>query len=530
MGGHHEVPVFAGGHSGGRTSPKADPHRDLTPSYRTRTDSGSGGELGLILPRCPNRLMERFDLIAIGGGTAGLVTAAGGATLGLKVALIEREALGGDCLWTGCVPSKALIASAKLAHQFRDAERLGLTGAAPSHAFRAVMERMRAARERVAEHDDPERFRKMGVEVVFGAARLESPQEVVVDGRKLASRRVVIATGAVPAVPPIEGLAEAGYLTHATAFDQNDLPARIAILGGGPVGLEFAQVYARLGARVDVVEMMPQVLPREDGEAARLVAETLEAEGVRIRTGGRVERVCRAEGGAKVVHVALGGRESTTIAVDEVFVATGRRANTDDLGLEEIGVALDHGAVRVDGALRSSVKGIWAAGDVTGGLQFTHVADYQAKLVLRNAIFPFPGKADYSAVPWVTYTDPEVARLGLTEEEATTRHGDVTIHRYDFADLDRAIVDGEATGFVKIVTRPNGKILGATVVASGAGNLIMPLVLAMRRRIRLPRLSQIVYPYPTMVEGVKRAADNYYREKFAGRSGAFLRKVVRWLT
>jgi pyruvate/2-oxoglutarate dehydrogenase complex dihydrolipoamide dehydrogenase (E3) component len=473
--------------------------------------------------------MERYDLIAIGGGTAGLVTAAGGATLGLKVALIEREALGGDCLWTGCVPSKALIASAKLAHQFRDAERLGLTGAAPSHVFQKVMERMRAVRERVAQHDDPERFRKMGVDVVFGEARVDEPREVVVDGRSLVSPRLVIATGAVPAVPPIEGLAEAGYLTHATAFDQNELPARIAILGGGPIGLEFAQVYSRLGARVEVVEMLPQLLPREDGEAARVVAATLESEGVVIRTGARVERVCRVEAGGKVVHVAVGEGESTMIAADEVFVATGRRANTEGLGLEEIGVELDRGAVRVDGTLRSSVKGIWAAGDVTGGLQFTHVADYQAKLVLRNAIFPFARKADYSAVPWVTYTDPEVARVGLTEEEARVRHGDVTTHRYDFADLDRAIVDGEATGFVKIVTRPSGKILGATVVASGAGNLIVPLVLAMRRGIRLPQLSQIVYPYPTMVEGVKRAADSYYREKFAGRSGAFLRKVVRWL-
>jgi pyruvate/2-oxoglutarate dehydrogenase complex dihydrolipoamide dehydrogenase (E3) component len=333
----------------------------------------------------------------------------------------------------------------------------------------------------------------------------------------------------VPSVPPIEGLAEAGYLTHATAFDQNELPAKIAILGGGPIGLEFAQVYSRLGARVEVVEMLPQLLPREDADAAQVVAETLEAEGVVIRTGARVERVCGEEGGAKLVHVAVEG-ESTTIRADEVFVATGRRANTGGLGLEGIGVELDRGAVRVDGTLRSSVKGIWAAGDVTGGLQFTHVADYQAKLVLRNAVFPFAGKASYASVPWVTYTDPEVAHVGLTEDDAKARHGDVATYRYEFADLDRAIVDAETKGFVKIVTRPNGKILGSTVVASGAGNLIMPLVLAMRRGIRLPQLSQIVYPYPTMVEGVKRAADSYYREKFAGRSGSFLRKVVRWLT
>ncbi len=475
--------------------------------------------------------MERFDLIAIGGGTAGLVTAAGAASLGLTAALIEREALGGDCLWTGCVPSKALIASARLAHQMRHAERWGLVGAGapPEQVFRSVMERMRAVRSRIAVHDDPERFRRMGVEVVMGSAEITGARQVAVNGRTLVSKRIVVATGALPTVPPIHGLGDAGYLTHLTAFDQDVLPHRIAILGGGPIGLEFAQVYQRLGAAVTVVEMLPQLLPREDVEVAAALKQVLEDEGTTVHTSTSVERVTGDESGAKVLHATDSAGADVTIAVDEIFVATGRKANTEGLGLEALGVALDHGVMKVDATLRSNVPGIWAAGDVAGGPQFTHVADYHAKLVLRNAIFPLRAKTDYSAVPAVTYTDPEIARVGLTEAEARQRYGKIDVFRYELADLDRAIVDGHDTGFVKIVTRRNGKIVGATIVASGAGELIMPLVLAIKHKISLPKLAQVVYPYPTMAEGVKRAADNYYRAKLAGWTGKALRRVVRWL-
>ncbi len=472
--------------------------------------------------------MEQYDLIAIGGGTAGLVTAAGGASLGLKVALVEREQLGGDCLWTGCVPSKALIASAKLAHQMRHAERLGLAGASPHHVFESVMERMRAARATVAHHDDSERFRKLGIDVVFGNATVKTPRDVVVDGRTLSSPRLVVATGSSPAVPPIPGLAEAGYLTHLDAFDQNTLPSRIAVLGAGPIGLEFAQVYARLGAKVTVFEMFPRALPREDAEASQAILKALVAEGITIHTGTKVESV-GSGAGAKSVQGRTQSGEEICEDVDEVFVATGRRPNGLGLGLESIGVELSNGAVKVDASLRSTVPGIWAAGDVAGGLQFTHVADYQAKLVLRNSVFPFSSKANYDAVPWVTYTDPEVARVGLTEDEASQREKSVKVYRYDFADLDRAIVDGHDNGFVKIVTRANGKILGASIVASGAGELIMSIVIAMQNGIPLKKLSRAVFPYPTMAEGIKRTADSYYREKFAGRSGDMLRQVVRWL-
>ncbi len=474
--------------------------------------------------------MERFDLVAIGGGTAGLVTAAGGAALGLRTALVERHALGGDCLWTGCVPSKALIASAKLAHHMRHAERLGLSGAAPAHAFDQVMARMRAARDRVAVHDDPQRFRDLGIEVVFGSAHVAAPNRVVVDGgRTLETPRIVVATGAVPAVPPIPGLDEAGYLTYETAFDQENLPRRMLLLGGGPIGIEFAQVYRRLGAAVTLVEMLPQLLPREEPEAAAEIQRTLEAEGVTVYVGARVERVERSESGGMMVRVRIRDGAETAIAADQVFVAAGRRARAAGLGLEAVGVEVRGGAVVVDGGLRSSVRGIWAAGDVAGGPQFTHVAEYQAKLVLRNAVFPFTSRASYATVPGVTYTDPEVARVGMTEGEARERWDTVAVHRYEFADLDRAIVDGHDRGFVKVVTRKRGKILGATVVASGAGELVMPLVLAMQHGIPLPKLSRLVYPYPTMVEGIKRAADSYYREKLRGGAGRWLRRIVRVL-
>lgn len=472
--------------------------------------------------------MDRYDLIAIGGGTAGLVTAAGGAALGLKTALVEREVLGGDCLWTGCVPSKALIASARVAHDMRGADRWGLAPADPQHTFRAVMDRMRAARARVAHHDDPERFRQLGVDVVFGAARVTAPGCVSVDGRTLKSKRLVIATGALPAVPPIPGLAEAGYLTHHTAFDQNELPRRIAMLGGGPIGLEFAQVYRRLGATVTVLEMLPQLLPREERDAADVLAATLRAEGIDVLLGTKVERVEAGSEGKLVCARTSEGTE-VRVTVDEVFVATGRRPNTDGLGLEDVGVAVERGAVRVNPKLESSVRGIWAAGDVAGGPQFTHVAEYHAKLVLRNAIFPIRGKTSYAAVPMVTYTDPEVARVGLTEEEARERYGSVAAYRYDLDDLDRAIVDGRTTGFVKVVTRKNGAIVGATIVAHGAGDLLMPIVVAITHGLKLPKLSGVVYPYPTMVEGVKRAADNYYRMKLSGFAGRALRRVVQWL-
>ncbi len=463
-----------------------------------------------------------YDIVAIGGGTAGLVSAAGAAYLGARAAIVEQTALGGDCLWTGCVPSKALIASARVAHEMRSAATLGLTPASPEHDFGAVMERMRAARARVAHHDDPERFRKMGVAVHEGHARFRGPGRLEVDGvGPIRSKRFVIATGAEPWAPPIPGLREAGFLTNVTVFDTNERPGTLVVLGAGPIGLELAQVYARLGSEVTVLELLPRILPKEDEDVARLLAASLEAEGIKIVTGAQVARVEAARAG-KVAHTADG----RAFAADEILVATGRRPNTHDLGLDAIGVDVDGGIV-TDDTLRTTAKGVWAAGDVVGGLQFTHVADYQAKVVLQNALLPLRKKADYSAVPWVTYTDPEIGHVGLSEEEANGRGAKT--YRYEFSDLDRSIADGETTGLVKISADGKGRVLGATVVGAAAGELLTPLTLAITHGLTLPKIAGTIFPYPTKVEGVKRAADAFQRERLEGLGGRLLKRVVRWM-
>ena len=325
-----------------------------------------------------------YDLLAIGGGTAGLVSVAGGAYLGVRSAIVEKTALGGDCLWTGCVPSKALIASARLARAMRHADELGLQSAAPRHAFAEVMERMGRARGVVELHDDPERFRKMGVDVHFGSARFVGPDTVEVEGvGRIRSKRIVIATGALPTVPPIEGLSDVGYLTHHTAFEQTSLPSRMLILGGGPIGLEFAQVYSRLGAKVRVVEMLPRILPKEDEDVVSAVQAILEDEGITFHLAAKVVRAESTDTGKAIL-----AEDGLRLEGDEIFVATGRWPATESLDLERAGVDTDRGAVLVDATLRTSNRRIWAAGDVTGGLQFTHVAEYMAKTVLRNALLP----------------------------------------------------------------------------------------------------------------------------------------------
>ena len=468
-------------------------------------------------------LTQHYDLVALGGGTGGLVAAAGGAYLGLHTAIVEKHALGGDCLWTGCVPSKALIASARLARQMNRAAGLGLTPNGERHDFRAVMERMRAARATVAHHDDPERFRKMGVGVHFGTARFLDPGTVEVEGAgTLRAKRFVVATGAVPAIPPIAGLADAGYWTYETVFDENELPDSIAIMGGGPIGVEFAQVFARLGSKVTILEMAPSILIREDPDVAAFMHRLLEQEGIEIRTGAAVTGV-RSENGRAVVETNDGG----SITVGQLFVATGRRPCTDGMDLEAAGIRTERGAVVVDHHLRTTSKSAWGVGDVTGALQFTHVAEQMAKVALRNSVLPAKTKIRYDSVPWVTFTDPEVAHVGMSEAEAAEAGG--TTYRYEMNDLDRAIVDGSAVGFVKISADRKGKVIGATIVARGAGDLLMPLVLAKTHGLSLSQVANTIFPYPTMVEGVKRASGEYMRSRLDTASGRTLKRVIQWL-
>lgn len=467
---------------------------------------------------------DEYDLLAVGGGTAGLISAAGGAYLGVRSAIVEKTALGGDCLWTGCIPSKAVIASARAAHAMRDAAELGLTAVAPKHAFADVMARMRSARGVVEHHDDPQRFRDMGVDVHFGPARFLSDREIEVEGvGTLRAKRFVIATGAVPVPPPIPGLDEAGYLDHHSLFDTDHLPERVVVLGAGPIGLEMAQMMSRLGARVTVVEMADRILPKEDRDVAERLQEMLEAEGLTIRLGERVASVGTTHQG-KVLVTDAGSR----MVADEIFVATGRRPSLDGMQLERAGVQVVGGAVSVDGAMRTSAKNIWAAGDVTGGLQFTHVAEQQAKAVLRNALVPGSSEVSSENVPWVTYTDPEIAHVGLSQAEAEARGG--TTFAYELDDLDRAIVDGVARGVVKISADRKGRILGATILGAHAGELIMPIVLAKTHGLTLSEVADTVFPYPTLVEGVKRAANAYQRQRLDGFGGRILKKTISWLT
>ncbi|PWB46074.1 MAG: pyridine nucleotide-disulfide oxidoreductase [Candidatus Methylomirabilota bacterium] len=470
--------------------------------------------------------MDTFDLAVIGGGTAGLVTSAGAASLGAKVALIERDRLGGECLHTGCVPSKALIRSAKVLHLMRRAADFGLNPPEVSFDFVKVMDRMRQVQAQVGKHDSPERFKGLGVTLFSDQASFLSPTELKVGGEPIAAKKVVIATGSRTAVPPIEGLAEVGFLDHVGALTLSHLPRSVVILGAGPIGIEFAQLFARFGVRVTVLEVVGQILPREDQEVAQALEAILRAEGIDIHTCTKAFRV-EQSGTEKLVHGECTGA-SVTFRAEEIFLATGRRPNVEELNLEAAGVSYNSKGIMVDETLRTRARNIWACGDITGKLLFTHVAEYQARLVVRNALFPFKSRADYSAVPWCTFTDPEVARVGLTEAEAREQFGNVKVYRYRFGDLDRALCDGEAMGLTKLVCTPKGKIVGAHILGPQAGDLIQEVILAMRKGLPVGALAQTIHAYPTLVEGVRRAADQYYREKLSsGPLKGFLQLLMR---
>lgn len=467
-----------------------------------------------------------YDVVVIGGGAAGLVTAAGSARLGARVALIERDRLGGECLWTGCVPSKALLRSAEIAQRWRDGDRFGLRSAEPELVFGEVMESMRGVIARIQPHDDPQRFRDMGVDVIHGTARLTRPGHVEVDGRELETRHIVLATGSRPIIPPIEGLEEVGYLTHETILELEGRPERLVVLGAGPIGVEFAQVFNRLGAEVTVVELADRILPKEEPELTEELQELLEAEGIEFRLGHRAVGAERGDG-RRTLRVRGPDGSEVGISGDEILVATGMRPHTTGLGLENVGVELDDtGAIRVDDRLRTTARRIWAAGDVTGVLFFTHVADYQARLLVRNLFFPFHSRADYSGIPWATYTDPTLARIGPTEDEARDRHGaGIGVYRARFDDLDRAITDRAAHGLVKLITNSRGRLLAGHVLGSHADALIHEIAVALRSGMKIGSLSRTVHAYPTLPEAIRKAADAYYAEKL---DSSWIGRLLRW--
>lgn len=447
-----------------------------------------------------------YDLVVIGGGTAGLVAAVIAGELGARVALVERAATGGDCLWTGCVPSKALIATAGLAHRFRRADRVGLEPVEPRIDFARVMDHVRGARARIAPHDSPERLRRSGVEVIEAPGRLAGPSAVDAGGRRLRTRRVLIATGSRPLVPRLPGLAEATPLTTDTVWNLDELPRRLVVVGGSATGCELAQAFARLGSTVTLVEAEPTLLSVEEPEARTLIAQRLGREGVDVRLGMRVARVDAGE-----VHLEpdLPARGAMRVPFDRILLASGRTPDTDGLGGASVGLELEAGApVPVDERLRTGASGVYAAGDVTGQLPFTHVAAYHGRLAALNALFGLRRRVELRAVPWVTFTDPEVARVGLTEAAARERFGGragVDLHSY--AELDRAVVAGEDEGFAKLVSDPRGRLVGATVAAPAAGEVIAELAARVASRGRVTALAEVVHAYPTFAEGPVRAAE-----------------------
>lgn len=464
------------------------------------------------------------DLIVIGGGVGGLVTASVAGQLGLKVTLIEKNSkLGGDCLHYGCVPSKSLIRSGKVASLMRRGEEFGLPPAEPKVDLGAVNDRVREIIDTIQKHDDPERFRGYGVDVRFGEARFLNQGEVEVKGERLAARRFAIATGSRPAVPPVSGLAEAGYLTNENVFSQRELPRRLAVLGGGPIGIELAQAFQRLGSKVTVLEMAPEILPREEPAIARELRGILQREGMDIRTGTRVDRVA-LEGGAKCLY-AVSGDEHVPLAVDEILVAAGRAPNLESLNLTAAGVDFERHGIVVDARMRTSQRHIYACGDVTGIAPFTHMAEYQAGIIISNAIFRFPKKADYRVAPWVTYSDPELARVGLTGTEARQRYDDAEVLEFPFQDIDRALAERETEGRIQLVVR-KGRILGATILGPHGGELLHEIVLAMQANVKIGKISSAIHAYPTLAQIHRRVVNSHYAKTlFSERT----KTAVRWM-
>ena len=456
---------------------------------------------------------DRYHLVVIGAGTAGLVTAAGAAGLGARVALVERYLMGGDCLNVGCVPSKAVISAAR---EWHAARTVGSTFGGPRAEgegdFGTVMKRMRKLRADLSATDSVHRFAELGVDVFLGEGRFTGPESVTVDGSVLRFRRAVIATGARAAVPSIPGIEDAGYYTNETIFSLTERPERLLVLGAGPIGCELAQAFARLGSAVTVVTRGDRILSRDDPDAARLVAASLRADGVMLEFGARVHRVERVTGGTRV-HLARGG-DTVVVEGDALLVATGRTPNIADLGLEVAGVAVGKHAVAVDDRLRTTNRRVYAIGDVASRYQFTHAADFQARLVLANALFFGRSRASRLVIPWSTYTSPEVAQVGLTEAEAHREGVAIETITIPFADVDRAVLAGATDGFLRVhVRRGTDTLVGVTVVAPDAGDLIAEAALAMTNGLGLSAMGRTIHPYPTMAEAYRKAADRWRRSK-----------------
>ena len=468
----------------------------------------------------------RPDLCVIGAGAAGLSVASVAASFGVSVVLVEKGRMGGECLNAGCVPSKALIAAARRAHAVREAGRYGID-AGPDHPlidFARVQRHVKGVMAAIAPMDSVERYMAMGVQVIRAEAQFTDPQTVVAGGKIVKARRFVIAAGSRPAIPSIQGLDQIPYLTNETIFDLADRPEHLVVLGGGGIGVELAQAYRRLGSRVTIMEPAQRILTREDPEMAAVIERALRREGVEVRTGSDIERIePRPSGGFAVMLEQAGG----TVEGSHLLVAAGRRVDTEGLGLDAAGIEADSSGIIVDQGLRTSNAKVYAVGDCAGGSaadgRFTHVANHHAGLVIRNALFALPVRLSKVPIPRVTYTDPELAAVGLTEEEARATHKEIRILRWSFADNDRARAEGETEGHVKAVVTPRGKILGCAIAGVRAGELIMPWVLAMTRGVKVSGLAGLVYPYPTLSEVTKGTAVEFLKPSTQNR---WIRRLI----
>ena len=470
----------------------------------------------------------RYNLVVIGAGTAGLVAAAGAAGLGAKVALIERELMGGDCLTVGCVPSKGLISSARIARTIRDAHDFGIDAESINIDFPRVMERMRRLRASISPNDSAERFRSLGIDVYLGSGEFIGRDRIRVGEQILQFKKAVIATGARATVPPIPGLDEVSYLTNETLFSLTELPRRLGVVGAGPIGCEIAQTFARLGSEVFLIEKADRILPNDDSDAAAVVQKSLERDGVTVLCCGQHLKVRNAADSAVIEVDARGVHYSEQ--VDQLVISTGRAPNVEGLGLEQAGVEFDlRQGVTVNDRLQTTNSNIFAAGDVCSQHKFTHAADFNARLVIQNALFLGRSKASSLLIPWCTYTSPELAHVGLTSTQATERDIRCDTYQQDFTEIDRAILQGETDGFVRVLTRKGtDQILGANVVAEHAGDLISEITLAMQHRIGLKKLSSVIHPYPTQAEAIRKLGDQYNRTRLTPFVKSLFRRWLEW--
>jgi len=469
----------------------------------------------------------RYNLVVIGAGTAGLVTAAGAAGLGAKVALIERSLMGGDCLNVGCVPSKGVISAARVAATLRRAEEFGVEVSGDVNIdFSAAMQRMRRLRARISPNDSAQRFRDLGIDVYFGQGRFVDSSTIDVEGTRVNFKRAVIATGARAAAPPIPGLDSVDYLTNETVFSLTELPPRFGVIGAGPIGCEMAQAFAQFGSDVFLVEAEHGVLPREDRDAAEIVEEAIVRDGVKLLCCGRKLEI-RNEGGIRLAVESHGQRYDEP--VDQLLVAVGRAPNVENLSLEAVGVEYDGKGVKVNDRMQTTNPRIYAAGDICSPYQFTHAADFMARIVIQNALFKGRAKSSSLVIPWCTYTSPEIAHVGLHETQAEEKGIEIDTFVQQFREVDRAILEGDDEGFVKVhVKKGTDQIVGATIVARNAGDMISEITLAMTHGLGLKKIGSTIHPYPTQAEAIRKLGDQFNRTRLTPFVKSLFQKWLAW--